>query len=188
MSKVSTKPKTYGIHDSYRYYVQQLLKEVPELKGKRHAGIANGIILSPDGTEYITFKMYKNILGLYYMKMGVKLIHGYAFELHAGLGNIFIMRQERDHSLKPRVNRGESFKLRAKLKKENKELVDWKVVYTDEEFVRTTWMKPKYVKNITFYKFSPANGKPGKGFKQLMSRTINSNKQLLALYPLVSNK
>lgn len=187
MSKVSTPPKTLSVADSYQVYAKELIEENPTLKGERAYKLTFGRVLNEDGTIYIDYKQYKKILSLYFIKAGVKLINGYNLDLESGLGSIFIMRQGRNPATKPRLNKGESFKMKKQWEAEGKEITkdNWKIYYTDEEFTRTVWFKPSFVRNLTFYKFSPANGQPGKGFKQTMSRAISSKPSLLALYPFV---
>ncbi len=108
MSKVATKPAVFGARDSYAFFAEEVIKANPTFTYKRSHKLTKGSIYTADGTLYIDYKQYKNILSLYYIKAGVKLIHGYAFDLGAGLGDLFIMRQGRNPSVKPRVNKGES--------------------------------------------------------------------------------
>lgn len=192
MSRIttSTPPKTIGIMEVYNNYAKELLLANPTYTSERAFESAVGRIFDENEKEYITYKSYKNILALYYIKAGIKLIHGYALNLYSQLGNLFIMRQGRDPSAPLRLNRGESFKLKKQLEKEGKEVTkdNWRVYYTDEEFTRTNWHKPSFVPNIRFYGFKPAGGQPGKGFRALMSREISSNPRLLALYPYLPYK
>lgn len=190
MSKVATIPKTLSTIHSYNEYSKELISNNSTLQGKRSHKLQFGTILNEDGTLYINYPLYKKGLSLYFIKAGVKLINGGSLDLEHGLGHVYIMRQGRNPAFKPRLNRGESFKLRKEFIAEGKELTadNWKVYYTDEEFTRTQWFKPSFVKNLTFYKFSPANGQPGKGFKQTMSRAISSKPNLLALYPYMPYK
>jgi hypothetical protein len=190
MFKVSTTPKTLSVRHSYIEYAKNLLEENTSLTGKRAYTLKFGQICNEDGSIYIDYKLYKKILSLYFIKAGVKLINGHNFNLGSGLGYLFIMRQGRNPANKPRLNKGESFKYKKDLEAAGKEVTkdNWKIYYTDEEFVRTNWSKVTYTSNILFYKFSPANGQPGKGFKQLMSKTIAGNPSLLALYPYIPYK
>jgi len=190
MSKIATKPKTLGIKDSYEEYSKQVLIDNPTFTKERAYKLSNGKIYREDGSLYVSYKEYRNILALYYIKAGIKLIHGYTLDLLCNLGNIFIMRQGRNPSIKPRMNKGESFKRKRTMEAKGEEITkdNWKVFYTDEEFTRTNWFKHSYIKHITFYKFLPAGGQTGKGFRNIMSRTINSNPSLLAVYPFVPYK
>jgi hypothetical protein len=188
MSKVATKPRTLTAVQSYDDYSKKLIATNASLRGKRAYKLTFGEVYNEDGTLYISYPTYKKILSLYFIKAGVKLINGYAVDLEHGLGHIFIMRQGRNPAIKPRLNKGESFKLKKQWEVEGKEITadNWKVYYMDEEFTRTNWFKPSFIKNLIFYKFSPAAGQPGKGFKQTMSRAISSKPSLLSLYPFVS--
>lgn len=190
MSKIATPPKTLSTRDSYHEYSKKLLSENSNLIGKRAFSLQYGKILNEDNSIYIDYNTYKKILSLIYIKVGVKLIEGRNFNLEARLGYIFIMRQGRNPASKPRLNKGESFKYKKQLELEGKEITkdNWKIYYTDEEFTRTNWSKVNYTRNILFYKFSPANGQPGKGFKQIMSRAISSNPNLLINYPYIPYK
>lgn len=187
MSKVSTKPKTLTVRDSYNQYAKDLL-ELNDTYTYRYANESSyGKILDASGKEVFSYKLYKKILALYYIKAAVKIIRGYAFDLGAGLGNIFLMRQGRNPLSKPRLNKGESFRLKRMMEAEGKEITkdNWKIYYTDEEFTKTAWFKPSYIKHLKFYKFAPSGGQAGKGFKQTMSKAITGNPSLLALYPFV---
>jgi len=188
--KIATIPKTLSAKDSYKEYSKKLLSENSTLIAKRAYGLVYGKIFNEDGTLYIDYNQYKKILSLIYIKAGVKLIQGRNFNLGSALGYIFIMRQGRNPLLKPRLNKGESFKYKRQLEAEGKEVTkdNWKIFYTDEEFVRTNWSKVSYTRNISFYKFSAAGGQPGKGFKQTMSRAVSSNPSLLINYPYIPFK
>jgi len=187
MSKVSTPPKTLSVRDAYIDYADRVILANPNYTFRRSSNITKGTIFTENGTFYMDYKEYKNILSLYYIKAGVSIIKGYAFNLNAGLGNIFLMRQGRDPSVKPKLNRGESFKIKKELDMKGVDTTNgcWKVFYTDTEFTRTQWHRIAFVRNITFYKFAPAGGQPGKGFKQTMSKAITANPKLLILYPFV---
>lgn len=188
--KIATKPKTFGVRDAYLDYAESVLVAHPELKGSRAYSLTNGVIKRVDGTVYTDYKIFRKIISLYYIKAGVRLINGYTLDLGSGLGDVFLLRQERNPLSKPRLNRGESFKLKKLLKEKGQEVTkdNWKVYYTDDEFIKTAWFRPSFVRNLEFYKFSPANGQPGKGFKQLMSRTVTSNPNMLILYPFLPYK
>jgi hypothetical protein len=188
--KIATIPKTLSAKDSYIEYSKKLLNENSTLTAKRAFGLVYGKVFNEDGSIYIDYNLYKKILSLIYIKAGVKLIQGRNFNLGSALGYIFIMRQGRNPTSKPRLNKGESFKYKKELEASGKEITkdNWKIYYTDEEFTRTNWSKVSYTRNILFYKFSPANGQPGKGFKQTMSRAISSNSNLLINYPYIPYK
>lgn len=189
-SKIATKPKTFGPIQSYTYFVTTLLKERLDLKGKRAFNQQYGIVSEESGKVYIDYKLYKKILSLYFMKAGARLINGYTVDLLNTLGCLFILRIGRNPE-NLRLNRTDSFKKLKQLKATGRTDIrqeEWKSYYTDDEYIRLKWFKPSFVRNIKFYTFSPANGQPGKGFKQLMSRTISSNPRLLALYPFVPYK
>lgn len=190
MEKIATKPKVFGIKDLYSNYVDTLLKNNPTFTTKTAFYVPKGIVYKEDGTKYIDYNTFKDITRLYYIKAGVNLINGQAFELGLALGNIFILRKGRNPLLKPRLNRGESFKLRKSMKAKGEEITkdNWKIFYVDEEYTTIAWHKPAGTKNIGFYKFSSANGQAGKGFKQIMSKSIFSNPRLLAFYPFVPYK
>lgn len=190
MSKIATKPKVFGIKDLYNNYVDKILLNNPTFTTKVGYSLGRGYVFKEDKSVYIDYKIFKNITRLYYIKAGVSIINGQAFNLGTGLGNVFILRKGRNPLIKPRLNRGESFKLKRLLEKEGKEVTNtnWKIYYVDEEFAMVAWHKPIATENIAFYKFSAANGQPGKGFKQIMSRSICSNPKLLALYPFVPYK
>lgn len=190
MSKIATKPKTFSVGHSYQHYAEKLLKTDLSLKGVRAFNQKYGKILKEDGTTYIDYPTYKKILSMYYIKAGVRLINGYTIDLLNQLGCLFILRIGRSPS-KLRLNRVVSFKRLKELRAEGRTDIkpeEWRTYYTDDEYIRLKWFKPSFVRNIKFYTFSPANGQPGKGFKQLMSRTISSNPSLLALYPFVPYK
>lgn len=187
MSKVATKPKTFTAVDSYNFYSEKLLKENLDLKGVRAYGRKYGKILKEDNTIYIDYPTYKKILALYFIKAGIKLIHGYTLDLLHQLGCLFILRIGRNPA-NLTLNRVESFRRRKELKAQGRVDIkpeEWRTYYTDDEYVRLKWFKPSFVRNIKFYTFAPAGGQPGKGFKQLMSRSISSNRSLLSLYPFV---
>jgi len=188
--KIATTPKTLSVKDSYLEYSKKLLNENTTLTAKRFYGSPYGKIFNEDGSLYIDYNLYKKILSLIYIKAGVKLIQGRNFNLGSALGYIFIMRQGRNPASKPRLNKGESFKYKKELEAQGKEVTkdNWKIYYTDEEFTRTNWSKVSFTRNILFYKFSPANGQPGKGFKQTMSRAISANPNLLINYPYIPYK
>lgn len=190
MSKVATKPKTFSAIQSYHAYAEKLLREDLSLKGVRAYNQKYGKILKEDGTIYIDYKRYRKILSLYFIKAGIKLIQGYTVDLLHQLGHLYILRIGRSPN-KLRLNRVASFNKLKELKASGKLDIkpeDWRTYYTDDEYIRLKWFKPSYIRNIKFYTFSPANGQPGKGFKQTMSRTISSNPSLLALYPFVPYK
>ena len=115
MLKVATKPKTFGIRDSYKFLVNKVLTANPTFTTKKANDFTRGIIYKEDGSLFIDYATFKDILKLYYIKAGVRLINGYSFSLGSGLGDIYIARQGRNPEVKPRLNRGESFKLRKKL-------------------------------------------------------------------------
>ncbi len=191
MSKVATKPKTFTAIQSYEFYSQKLIAENTTLRGERAYKLKYGKIFNEDGSLYTSYNLYKQILSLYFIKCGVKLIDGFNLNLEHGLGYVFIMRQERNPASKPRLNKGESFKRKKDMEAAGEEITrdNWKIYYTDEEFTRTNWLKPlSFIRNIEFYKFAPAGGQAGKGFRNLMSRTISSNPNLLINYPFVPYK
>lgn len=186
MSKVSTKPKTFGQIQSYAFYINKLLKEDLSLRGYRAYNQPYGRIITEDNKIKIDYPTYKKILALYYIKAGVKLINGYTVDLMHNLGCLFILRRQRNPA-NPRLDRVISSRKYKELKASGKPFTntDWMTFYTDDEYIRIKWAKAHYHRNIRFYKFSPANGQAGKGFKQIMSRAISSNKSLLALYPFI---
>ncbi len=191
MSKVATTPKTFTAIQSYDQYSKTLIVENTKLRGERAYKLKYGKVYNEDGTLYIDYHLYKKILSLYFIKAGVKMIEGFNLNLEHGLGYLYIMRQERNPASKPRLNKGESFRLKKQLEEKGGiEGDNWKVYYTDDEFTRTNWFKPysDFIRNIEFYKFAPAGGQAGKGFKQLMSRTISSNPNLVINYPFVPYK
>lgn len=183
VTKVATKPKTIGIVEAFELYAKSKVQADSSLIYLKK----KGEILRADKSVLIKYKTFRNILCLYYIKAGIKLIQGYALDLGSGLGDIFVMRQERNPNVKPRLNKGESFKLKKKLEAEGKPVTadNWKIYYTDSEFTRTNWMRPNYVPNLQFYKFVPAGGKPGKGFRQILSHAILTNPVLTAIYPFI---
>ena len=136
MSKISVLPKNFSVQDSYQIYVKNLLKNNSTLKGERKHNMVNGIIYNEDKTVKIDYKLYKKILCLYYIKAGIKLIYGYAIDLLHDLGRLFIVRIERNPN-NPRLNRGASYQLRKKLTLSGELKEDnWKIFYTDEDYVR----------------------------------------------------
>lgn len=190
MGKIATKPATFGIKDLYQNYIDKVLENNPSFTCKMEYYVYRGGVYKPDGSKYTDYKIFKNVTRLYYIKAGVNLINGQAFDLGTGLGNIFILRKGRNPLLKPRLNKGESFKLRKAMIARGEELTqdNWKIYYVDEEYTTVAWHKAAATRNIVFYKFSAANGQAGKGFKQTMSKSIFSNPRLLAFYPFVPYK
>lgn len=186
--KHSTKPKIFSVRHSYEDYGKKLIREDLSLKGKRDNGVANGIITKEDGSIYITYKLYKKILAAFFIKAAAKLLNGYAIDLLNGLGDLYICRIGRNPN-NQKLNKGESYKLRKQLKATNTLTDDnWKIYYTDDEYIRLKWHKPSNIHNIMFYTFSPAGGQSGKGFRQLMSRSIVATPTLKALYPFIPYK
>lgn len=97
------------------------------------------------------------------------LIEGYSFELGHHLASFKIVRCERSFK-KPRVNWGESNKLKAKLLEEGKQLYDsktgegeqWIVFFTDDFFCKVHWEKYRCkVPNKSAYEFVPSRGLKG---------------------------
>lgn len=188
MSKIATKPKIFSAQQSYEEFAKTLIKTDLTLKGVRKYSVTNGEVLKEDGSVYIDYKKYKKILASFCIKAAVKLLNGYTIDLLNGLGYLYICRIGRNPN-NPKLNRGESYKLRKEFKEANTLTSDnWKVYYTDEEYVRVKWAKTSFIKNVMFYTFSPAGGQMGKGFRKVMSRTITANPSLKALYPFIPYK
>lgn len=172
---------TISTEDTYNAYIKKKIGE-----GLKYSHAKKKKILSIENKEYMTYKLYKEVISLFSTLAGEKLIKGYSIDI-SPLGNIYIARIKRNFN-KPRLNRPESFKLRKELKvsgeltKEN-----WRIYYTDDEFIKLMWHQTSATRNIIFYQFKPAGGQPGKGFRSTMSREINSNPNLKALYPYIDN-
>jgi hypothetical protein len=173
--------------DSYNSYVKKLLVDNIGFKAKSKGIYKYAEVYKEDGSLYISYKLYKKIVSLFNIKAGIKLIHGYHIHVPP-LGYLYIGIHKRS-VVKPRLNRGESFKLRKQLEAEGtltKE--NWLVYYTDDDYIKLTWFKQAAIRNIIYYKFLPAGGQPNKGFRQIMSREISSNPNLKALYPFIDKK
>lgn len=188
--KVSTKPATLSVHHMYALYANRLLatgKYIGKRTAKYTWSIPNNAIFDKEtGKEVMNYKLFKRVIALYNLYAGESLIKGYTLNLLNGLGNIFIARKERDPNIQS-LNQHESRKLYAKLKEEGTLTKhNWKVFYTDNEFITTVWHKErKSLRNILFYKFVPAGGQPGKGFRAKVSKSIFANPMLKGLYPFI---
>lgn len=191
-----TTSTTLSAHDVFKAYAQKLVKENPELKIRSHNGVSSYLVVKPDKTVLIDFKTFKQVLALYNTKAGTKLINGYSINLLNGLGYLYVARIKRSLIAKPKLNKGLSYKLRKELLEKGELTRDnWKRYYTDDDYVKVMWFKPSYTRanvagfdNVIFYKFLPAGGNKGKGFKQRLSVSIRHKSELLALYPYIVNK
>lgn len=189
MSKIATKPKTFSVQDSYEEYTKKLISKNPFLVGKRKYSIANGeVTYSIDNKLYIDYKKYKRVIASFCIKAAIRLLNGYTIDLLNGLGYLYICRIGRNPN-NPKLNKGESYKLKKELTAAGTVTDDnWKVFYTDDEYIRLKWSKTSYIRNLLFYTFTPAGGQVGKGFRQQMSRAITANPSFKALYPFIPYK
>jgi hypothetical protein len=190
-AKPILKPKTYSTIDAYNLYIKNLVID------NRNYRIANPngktkVVKDETGKIVENYTQYKKVIAAFNKKAGIKMVEGYSVDLLNGLGFLFIIRVERGAS-KPRLNRGESFKLRKKLEA-NGTLTDdnWRVYYDDEDFIMVTWFKPSYtivnndnMKDFKLYKFKVADGTNGKGLKKYISREVVAKPHLKFIYPFV---
>lgn len=195
IDKPIVKPKTFSAMDMWKYHISKLQKENDKLKTKSENGVAKCKLVDENGNVVADYKTFKKVIALHNIKCATKLIHGYTINLNSGLGYLFVARIERSLTAKPRLNRGESFKLRAKLKAEGTLTEDnWRIYYNDDDYIKLKWFRPSYnrardtrMQNIIFYKFLPAGGQSAKGFRQTLSREVRTNPSLKALYPFIKN-
>ncbi len=183
-NKVSTKPSNFSTEQIFKYFVDELILKHPYWIIRRKGHLAEGEVITENGEVYIDYKQFKNILAATNKAFGEKLIKGCTVNLLNGLGDVYIARIERNpNNLK--VNYHESNRLKKKLQEEGVELTNtnWKVYYTDEEYIKLKHHKPTVLRNIQFYHFKPAGGPTG--FRRKFAREIMTNAGLKALYPLI---
>jgi hypothetical protein len=190
MSKVSTKPETVSVLQMYYLFIKELLGKEPMYEAKAWKYITNGQVIDTlTGKVVIDYPTFKKVIATYNKKAGERIIKGFALDLGNGLGNLFMARIERppNHG---HLNMAESLKLRKKLQAANKLTAEnWKVPYTDDDFIMLLWHKGNgLLRNIHLYKFKTAGGQPGKGFRQLISKTNMRNPHLKGLYPYLPCK
>jgi hypothetical protein len=186
MSKVPSKIKLYSTEDMYNLWLENHLRDNPTHTAKRCRSIDRGQVLDEKGKVVFTYFKFKEILKIHNKLVGENIIKGKTYDLGNSLGNIFIARIERN-SKGQRMNRGESFKLRKKLKEAGTLTKDnWKVYYLDDDYCSLTWHKNlRHHRNVHLYSFKTAGGQPGKGFRQQMTRTINFHPEYKGFYPFL---
>ncbi len=192
MSKPIVKPVNRVTKDAYAAYAKKLLLENPTYTVKKYKDIIYEQILDADGKIVMSYKIFKTVASGFNKKAGDYIINGYSLDLMNRMGCLFIVRIERGPNAKKRLNRGESFKLRRTLKEAGTLTADnWRVYYNDEEYVKMHWYKPAFAQvpdkliDFKFYKFTPAGGTAGNGFRLKMSREVSTNPGLKSLYPFV---
>lgn len=189
MSKVATKIELVAAEAIWQFYVKKHLEANPTHTTKYLKNTPNGQIFNHEGKLVLNYTKFRQILIAHNKKVGEKIVKGYAYDLGAGLGDLYVARVERPTNSKA-LNKAESLKLHAKLKaagtltKEN-----WKVFYTDDDFIMLVWHKGNgRLRNIHLYKFKTAGGQPGKGFRQSISIAVKTNPTLKAQYPFIPTK
>lgn len=183
-NKVSTTPNNFSTEHIYRFYVESLLIDHPTWTSKRKGHIAKGEVFNEEGKLVISYKTFKTVLAAVNTTFGEKLIKGYVMDLLNKLGDLYIARIERNpNNLK--LNYLESKRLKKKLAEEGEELTEtnWRVYYTDDEYIRLKHHKPGFLRNLRFYHFKTAGGQ--NGYRRKMSRDIQATPTLKALYPLI---
>jgi len=183
-NKVSTKPNNFSTEHIYKFYIEGLLLDHPSYKAKRQGHIANGIVFDENGKEVINYKKFKITLATINSTFGDKLIRGYVMDLLNKLGDLYIARIERNpNNLK--LNYLESKRLKKQRLADGEEITDTncRVYYTDDEYIRLKHHKPANLRNLRFYHFKTAGGP--KGYRRKMSREIQANTSLKALFPLI---
>lgn len=190
MSKVSQKLPTVSVIQMYNMYIKELLKNNPDYTGKNYQYISNGQIIDElTGKVVINYTQFKAIIAAFNKKAALKIIKGFTLDLGPNLGNMFMARVERP-AKSSAINMKESLALRKRLLAEGKlTSTNWKVPYTDDEFIMLQWHKGHHrLPNINFYKFKTAGGQPGKGFRYQISSANLQNPHLKALYPFIPCK
>ncbi len=191
MSKVSTPLGAVSAEDMYQHFVKELLKNNPNYKARRFKYITNGEVYKQENGEdirVITYPQFKEILSEYNTVAGEKIIQGYTLAMGTGLGDIFAARIQRPTSGR-RLDRGASFKRRKELKEAGTLTNEnWKITYTDDDFIMVMWHRGLTTPNIHLYKFKTAGGQPGKGFRAKLSNAIKTNPALKGIYPFLPTK
>jgi hypothetical protein len=199
MLKNNKKPRIHTFADAYQDYVATLLEQNEDYWGKRAVDIKNRNIYKKSGDSIIeitSHDKYKTILTAFFKAVGSKLIEGEKFNMLYGNGYLFVRRIERSFK-NPKINWGESNKYRQELidagetpLKDNNGGKPWLVYYIDDEYFRLAWQKPTVcTKNLKFYKFLPARGRPGRlGFREQMSKVIKLRPELKDRYQYLTIK
>lgn len=134
--------------------------------------------MSKDPVDYKTFK---KILISFNNGIMDHLLEGGSFDMGYRLSFLSIWRRKRDPRT-PRVNWGESLKIKRELEENNIQPYDnktgkgekWLTYFTDGQYFRFRWYKDKCrVKNKTVYRFDPTRGV--KGNKQKLINLINTD-------------
>ena len=138
--------------------------------------------------ETFSYREFRQIIECVNKKAGDFLIEGYVVDLLCQVGYLEVRRVERNPNAPSRLNKGKSFALREKLRKENKlEKENWKIFHTEEDYIRVVWSKRWAHSNELAYKFVTMRGSSGKGFKNKLSETVRDNPQYLMYYPFVEH-
>jgi hypothetical protein len=187
MSKIPAKIKLFSTVDMYTDWLKKYKQENPTHTTKDLNSIDDGQILDENGKVVFTYHKFKEILKMHNKLVGDNIIKGKTYNLGNKLGNLFIARKERN-SKGQRMNRGESFKLRKKLKETDTLTKDnWKVYYVDDDYCSLVWHKTlQNHRNVHLYNFKTAGGQPGRGFRQQITRTLNFHPEYKGFYPYLS--
>jgi hypothetical protein len=148
---------------------------------------------------YIDFPTFKKILKLHNEKVQDYLLEGYRFKLGTNIGFLEMRTIERNFN-KKRIDHGETNKEKKRLLSLGYTLEDLKnannpsgkmnyIRYFEEDvFAMLAFKSAAKLKNSSVYKFIPAAGQVGKGFKNKIQREVKSKPHLLNLYPLFTKK
>lgn len=129
----------------------------------------------------VAYNIFKEILSKYNRGMADHILDGGILHMGNNLSSIQVVRRSRDPR-SPRINWGASFKTKAKLESEGKELFDketgegeeWLIYFTDTEYCRFKWFKSRcMVKNKSVYSFVATRGKDGN--KEKLTALMNND-------------
>lgn len=171
----------WNTQDVYSKYAKKLLAQNPTWWGKNDQKITNFRIYSNQNgkiKEMMSYTRFKAIIANYFKGAAQYIIDGRSLRLGHSLGRIAGNRVERNHGTKT-VDWGKTMEMWKK-KGERKGLV----YFIDDDWARIGWRKGK-VKNIAFYRFTPAEGnkkEDNEGFQKMFSRANKQNKLLKYRY------
>lgn len=169
----------------YQEYAKKLIASGLPLEFKVNAAYNTGRIFNKDGTVYLDFKTYRNIIKRFNSLAIMKLTNGYAIRMDK-IGNLFVVLIER-HINNKAVDRAATRALHIALKAEGK--VPGKkdiVYYTDNDFIKLMWNKTLVKRNTLngiLYEFKTAGGLMG--LRTALHKAVKRNPTIKMFYPFI---
>lgn len=183
------KPKVWNSREVYMHYADELLAANPEWWGRyskkrklKNFWIYRNDLKAGKVVEVMNYDRWMDVLAGYFMSARTHITHGEPLNLGNDLGRIEGKRVERNFANK-KINFRATAE-RPKVMGENGKLrPDIIIFYTDDDWVRISWVKSKHLTNETAYKFVPCAGDKNKdGFKEQFSNANMQNPSLKFKY------